>query len=151
MSAKELCAPNSINRFLTGIRNDPEIPKLFWPRLVKDRSINCGKKVSIKMDDENLDFLRELKKEIRKKYGIFVPYSMLVCVLVRISKGNKERVIASLNVKGYKAQANDFVRRLKGIANVINNSLPDIVMLQEFRVGENSMFLKALMRKLWRY
>ena len=64
MSAKELCAPNTINRFLKGIRNDPELLKLFWPRLVRDRSINCGKQVSIKLDDENLEFLRNLKKEL---------------------------------------------------------------------------------------
>ena len=151
MSAREMCAPNTINRFLTGIRNDPEIYKLFWPRLVKDRRINCGKQISVKMDDENLEYLRKLKKEIKVKYGIFVPYSMLVCVLVRIAKGHKERVVKSLNVKGYKAMARDFKLRLKGISEEILNSLPDIVMLQEFRVGEDSVFLNTFMKKLWRY
>ena len=151
MSAREMCAPNTINRFLTGIRNDPEIYKLFWPRLVKDRSINCGKQISVKMDEENLEYLRKLKQEIKVKYGIFVPYSMLVCVLVRIAKGHKERVVKSLNVKGYKAMARDFKLRLRGVAEEILNSLPDIVMLQEFRVGEDKVFLKTLMKKLGRY
>lgn len=151
ISARELCAPNTINRFLTGIRDKQDFTELFWPRLVKDKSINCGKRICVKMSDENLQFLRTLKADIREKYGIFVPYSLLVCVLIRLSKKNNERKIMSLNVHGYKTEADVFKKCISGIAKQIENALPDIVMLQEFRVGDKHIFLNALMRKLKRY
>lgn len=148
ISAREMCAPNTINRFLTSIRGNEDLPNLFWPRLVRDRSINCGKRICVKMSEENLKFLRDLKSEIRERYGLFVPYSLLVCVLVRLSRKAKERKVMSLNVHGYRAPSNDFKARLCGIAGEIEKVLPDIIMLQEFRVGEKRIFLKVLMKRL---
>ncbi|MBO7450345.1 MAG: endonuclease/exonuclease/phosphatase family protein [Clostridiales bacterium] len=147
-SAKNMCTPLTVNRLLKAVRNDRGILKKFWPRLIKDKSVNFGKKVGVKLDIENLEYLRELKRNIRSTYGIFVSYSMLVCALLRLYKGAKEKVVMSLNVQGYRATAGDFIRRLKGIAEEIKKVLPEVIMLQEFRVGENRMFLKALLREL---
>jgi len=147
-SAKDMCTPLTVNRLLKAVRKDTGILKRFWPRLIKDKSVNFGKKVGVKLDIENLEYLRELKRNIRSKYGIFVSYSMLVCALLRLYRGTKEKVVMSLNVQGYKATVGDFVRRLRGIAEEIKKVLPEVVMLQEFRVGENRTFLKTLMKEL---
>lgn len=151
LSAKELCAPLTVNRLLKAVRKDRKTKDLFWPRLVKDKSINCGKKVGVKVDLECVEFLRELKREIKSKYGIFVPYSMLICVLLRVYKNPKEKVSMSLNVKGYKATNAELIQRLKGIAKEVVNVLPDILFLQEFKAGENDVCLDALMHSLGNY
>ena len=78
-SAKIMCEPLTVNRLLKAVRTDDRINSVFWPRLLKDRTVNNGRKVSIKLDRENLEYLRTLKKHIRETYGVFEPYSMLVC------------------------------------------------------------------------
>lgn len=150
-SAKAMCEPLTVNRLLKAVRNDNKIMSLFWPRLVKDRTVNNGRKVNVKLDRENLEYLRDLKKQIREKFGIFVPYSMLVCVLMSLYNNNKERIVMTLNVKGYKALMSEFKNNLKGIAEQVKNVLPDILLLQEFRTGEDKMFLNVLMKDLGRY
>jgi len=150
-SARIICAPLTVNRLLKGVSEDRKVLDLFWPRLVKDRSINSGKKVGVKVDLENVEFLRELKREIRSRYGIFVPYSMLICVLLRIYKEPKERVFMSLNVKGYKSTGRELAERLTGISKEVLKVLPDILFLQEFKAGEDNVCLKALLRVLEKY
>ena len=83
-SAKKMCVPLTVNRLLSVMRLDRSVFTRFWPCLVKDKEINNGRKVGVKLDPENREFLRELKKHIKACYGIFVPYSMLVCVLLKI-------------------------------------------------------------------
>lgn len=151
LSAKEICAPLTVNRLIKAVRKDHKAQDLFWPRLVKDRSINFGRKVGVKVDQENVDYLRELKKDIRSKYDIFVPYSMLICVLFQIYKNPKEKVCMSLNVKGYKATNTDLSERLRDIAREVSKVMPDILFLQEFRTGENDVCLNALMHTLGNY
>ena len=150
-SAKEMCAPVTVNRLLKAVRNDPRIQDIFWPNLTKDKSISCGKRAGVKLDQENLDYLRTLKRTIRQTFGIFVSYSLLICALVRLYKKPQEQPLMSLNVKGYKALRTDFEARLKGITKQIKATLPEIVLLQEFRVGENEEFLNILMKELGRY
>lgn len=147
-SARDLCSPLTANRLLSSIRGDASIKTLFWPRLVKDRSVNDGTRINIKLSDENLEYLRALKKSIRQTFGIFVSYSMLICVLTRIFRDHKQRVVMSLNVKGYKETADNFLERLGGIAEQISSVLPDIVLLQEFRVGEKQLYLEPLLQEL---
>lgn len=147
-SARELCSPLTANRLLSSIRSDENIKTLFWPRLVKDRSINNGVKVNIKLSDENLEYLRALKKHIRQTFGLFVSYSMLICVLTKLFRGHKQKVVMSLNVKGYKETADNFLERLKGITAQIKQVLPDIIFLQEFRVGEKQLYQEPLLREL---
>lgn len=151
LSARELCSHISVNRFLYIIREDDSVQDRFWPRLLKDKSINYGQKVGVKIDQENLDYLRELKKFIRNKYGIFVSYSMLICALVKVHNNRKERILMSQNVKGFKAMSRDFVSRLKGIAKEVKKVLPDILLLQEFRAGDENCFLNAFMKELGDY
>ncbi|MBO7426794.1 MAG: endonuclease/exonuclease/phosphatase family protein [Clostridiales bacterium] len=151
LSAREKCAPLTVNRLLKAVRKDRKVKDLFWPRLVKDKSINYGKKVGAKVDLECVEFLRELKKEIKSKYGIFVPYSMLVCVLLQVYKDSKEKVCMSLNVKGYKSSNAELAQRLKDIAKEVANVLPDILFLQEFKAGENDVCLNALLQTLGNY
>lgn len=151
LSAKESCRPLTVNRLLKAVRKDRKVKDLFWPRLVKDRSINNGKKTGVKVDPENVEYLRELKREIKSKYGIFVSYSMLICTLLRIYKYPKERVCMSLNVKGYKATNTDLIARLRDIAKEVSKVLPDVLFLQEFRAGENDVCLNALMHVLGDY
>ena len=151
LSAKEICAPLTVNRLLKAVKKDRKAKDLFWPRLVKDKSINYGKKVGVKVDLECVEFLRELKKEIKGKYGIFVPYSMLICVLLQVYKNPKEKVCMSLNVKGYKASNAELSQRLKGMGKEVANVLPDMLFLQEFKAGENDVCLNALMNTLGNY
>lgn len=151
LSAREKCAPLTVNRLLKAVRKDRKVKDLFWPRLVKDKRINYGKKVGAKVDLECVEFLRELKKEIKSKYGIFVPYSMLVCVLLQVYKDSKEKVCMSLNVKGYKSSNAELAQRLKDIAKEVANVLPDILFLQEFKAGENDVCLNALLQTLGNY
>ena len=151
-SAKQVCVPTTVNRLLKKARmEDAKIRKLFWPRLVMDKSINNGRKVGAKVDEENRKYLRDLKQYIRDKFGIVVTYSMLICVLIRIVGKSKERKLMSLNVKGYKALSKEFKRCLKGIAEQVKKVLPDILFLQEFRTGEEEIFLKTLMKDLGKH
>ena len=147
-SAKELCSPLTVNRLLNVARAEKSVYDRFWPSIVKDKKINNGRKVGVKIEPENREFLRTLKKYIRKTYGIFVPYSMLVIALLKIYRNKVERKAFSLNVKGYKAETDDFRRRLLGIAKKIREEMPDLVFLQEFRVGEKAIFLRCLVKEL---
>ena len=81
-AAKTMCEPLTVNRLIKAVINDGEIESVFWPRLLKDKTINSGRKVSIKLDKENLEYLRTLKKMIRAKYNVFASYSMIVCCLL---------------------------------------------------------------------
>ena len=150
-SAKTSCKPLSVNKLLTHISCDTSVFDRFWPGLVRDKTINSGKKTSVKLSKENLDFLKNLKKHIRREYDLFVSYSMLVCVLLKIYERHDERRVISLNVKGYKAPSADFKRRIEAISKRILEELPDIVFLQEFRVGDGDAFLKILIKDLKRY
>ena len=150
-SAKLMCEPLTVNRLLKAIRTDNKITSVFWPRLLKDKSINSGRKVNVKLDKENLEYLRTLKKQIRDTYGVFASYSMLVCCLLMLYNNPKERKVMTLNVKGYKAMTHDFKESLKGIAEQVKNVLPDILLLQEFRTGENKIFLNTLLKQLGKY
>ena len=147
-SAKGMCSPLTVNRLLNSAREDKSVYAFFWPSLVKDKEINGGKKVGVKVEPENREFLRTLKKYIRETYGIFVPYSMLVIALLRIYRDKVEREVFSLNVKGYKVGTDDFRRRLIGISEKIRKECPEIVFLQEFRVGEKEIFLRSLMKEI---
>ena len=151
-SAKLTCSPLTVNRLLNSARaQDAKLRKLFWPRLVMDKSINHGPKVGAKVDEDNRKYLRDLKQYIRDKFGIWVTYSMLICVLIRTVGKPGERKLMSLNVKGYKAFTKDFKRCLKGIAEQVKKVFPDILFLQEFRTGEEDIFLKTLMKELGKY
>ena len=151
-SAKEACKPLTVNRLLKSARaQDDKLRKLFWPRLVMDKSINHGPKAGAKVDEENRKYLRELKQYIRDKFGIWVTYSMLICVLIRTVGKPVERKLMSLNVKGYRAFSREFKRCLKGIGEQVKKVFPDILFLQEFRMGEEDIFLKTLMKELGRY
>ena len=147
-SVKDMCAPYTVNQLLNIARDDSSVFKKFWPSLAKDRSLNIGRKAGAKIKPENREFLKKLKKHIKATYKIFVPYSMLVCVLVKIYRNEIEKKVFSLNVKGYKAETDDFCERLKGIAERIKDELPDIVFLQEFRIGEKEVFLNTLRKEL---
>ena len=150
LSAKQMCKPHTVNRIINAVKNRTDIANLFWPRLVKDKSINNGKKVGAKLDPENRDFLRKLKKTIKDKFGIFVSFSMLV--LMQIFSGHSDRrKIMSLNVQGYKADTLDFTKRLKGITGEIKKVMPDMLFLQEFRIGEYKVFLKILKKELRKF
>ena len=150
-SAKTMCEPLTVNRLLKAVRTDKKIESFFWPRLLKDKTINSGRKVSIKLDKENLEYLRALKKQIRERYNVFASYSMIVCCLLRLYSGPKDRVIMTLNVKGYKALTAEFKNNLKGIAEQVKTVMPDVLLLQEFRTGENKIFLNILMKELGKY
>jgi len=151
-SAKEACGPLTVNRLLKiAAAEGDKVKKMFWPRLVKDKKIDHGRRVGAKIDSENLIYLRKLKKYIRDTFNIFVSYSMLICVLSRICGKHGKRMVMSLNVKGYKAMSRSFIRCLKGIAARIRAAFPDIVFLQEFRAGEDRKFLNVLMKELGSY
>ena len=150
-SAKIMCEPLTVNRLLKAVRTDDRINSVFWPRLLKDRTVNNGRKVSIKLDRENLEYLRTLKKHIRETYGVFAPYSMLVCCLLQLYNDPKERIIMTLNVKGYKTTTREFKDNLKGIAEQVKNVMPDILLLQEFRTGEDKIFLNIMMKETGKY
>jgi endonuclease/exonuclease/phosphatase family metal-dependent hydrolase len=151
-SAKQVCVPSTVNRLLKKARTeDAKLKKLFWPRLVMDKSINNGRKVGAKVDEENRKYLRDLKQYIRDKFGIFVTYSMLICVLIKVVGRSKERKLMSLNVKGYRTKTAEFKRCLKGIAEQVRKVFPDILFLQEFRIGEDDMFINTLLKELGQY
>ncbi len=151
LSAKMQCVPLTVNRLLTAVRKENTGAGCFWPRLVKDKSINFGKKVGVKLDLQNLEYLQALKRQIKAVFGIFVSYSMLICALMKLYNKPQEREAVSLNVKGYKAMSKDFARRIAEIAKQIKTVMPDILMLQEFRTGEENKFLNVLMRELGKY
>ena len=151
-AAKQACVPSTVNRLLKKARmEDAKLRKLFWPRLVMDKSINNGRKVGAKVDEENRKYLRDLKQYIRDKFGIVVTYSMLICVLIRIVGKSKERKLMSLNVKGYRTKTAEFKSCLKGIAEQVKKVFPDILFLQEFRTGEDDIFINTLMKELGKY
>ena len=151
MSAKQDYKPLTVNKLLKlAMSEGDRLKKIFWPRYVKDKGINSGRQVGAKVDTEGLNYLRELKKYIRSTFNIFVSYSMLICVLIRIYNKPGNRLIMSLNVKGYKASIRTFSRCLRGIAARIKEQNPDIVFLQEFRPGDDNMFLNVLMKELGR-
>ena len=147
-AAKTMCEPLTVNRLIKAVINDGEIESVFWPRLLKDKTINSGRKVSIKLDKENLEYLRTLKKMIRAKYNVFASYSMIVCCLLRLYSGPKERIVMSLNVKGYKALTAEFKNNLKRIAEQVKKVMPDMLLLQEFRTGEDKVFLNVRMKEM---
>ena len=152
MSAKKSCGPLTVNRLLKlAIGEGDKLKKLFWPRLVKDKKINNGRQVGAKVDSEGLGYLRKMKKYIKDTFNIFVSYSMLICVLVRLVGKACKRTVMSLNVKGYKAMTSSFTGCLSGIAARIKEQMPDIVFLQEFRVGDDDRFLNVLMKELRKY
>lgn len=151
ISTRDMCAPLTVNKLLNTIRNSDAVLKLFWPRLVKGRGIKGEKRVSVKISSENLEYLRGLKKEIRKKYDIFVSYTRIIAVLMKIYQNPEERVVVSLNVHGYKALTPDFTDRLRGISRQIRDVLPDIFLIQEFRAGEGNKFLNILMAGLEKF
>ena len=151
LSARNMCTPLTVNRLLKAVRKDFGDIERFWPRLIKDKSDNYGKIVGVKLDQENLDFLRSLKKLIKNKYGLFVSYSMLVCTLMKMYRNPGERVIMSMNVKGYRALSSDLAERLKGISSEILKVLPDLILIQEFKAGEHDNVLKSVMHDLGRY
>lgn len=148
-SAREFCSPLTVNKLISEVRKTGI--DVFWPRLVSDKSKNTGKRIGVKVDSDNLEFLRALKRQIREVYGIFVSYSMLICVLGSLYGKPKERKIISLNVKGYKASTKEFKARLKDIASILAKELPDIVFLQEFKAGEEEVFLGLLKKELKGY
>ena len=153
LSAKQMCKPHTVNRIINAVKNRPDLENLFWPRLVKDKSINSGKKVGAKLEPENREFLKDLKKAIKEKFGIFVSFSMIVCVLTQIFSGRHtgQRKIMSLNVQGYKADSHEFKGRLRGITDEIKRVMPDMLFLQEFRMGEYNAFLKILKKELKKF
>lgn len=147
-TARSICTPLTVNRLIGAARSTKMVTGIFWPRLVADKTINSGKRIGVKVDDANLEYLRELKRRIRAVYGIFVSYSMMICVLGMLFGKPPERRIVSLNVKGYKAGSKEFRARLMSIASVLVKELPDIVFLQEFKAGEEDVFLKVLRKEL---
>ena len=151
ISARDMCAPLTVNKLISTVQSNESVLKLFWPRLARGRGIKGEKRVGIKLSTENLDYLRGLQKRIKSKFDIFVSYSKLICVLMKIYLKPEERVVASLNVQGYKALTSDFMSRLRGISRRIREVMPDIFLVQEFRVGENNVFLDALMNGLEKY
>ena len=57
----------------------------------------------------------------------------------------------TLNVKGYKTITREFKDNLKGIAKQVKNVMPDILLLQEFRTGEDKIFLNIMMKEIGKY
>ena len=45
-AAKKMCEPLTVNRLIKAVINDGEIESVFWPRLLKDKTINSGRKVA---------------------------------------------------------------------------------------------------------
>ena len=150
-STTKMCAPVSVNSFIKLIRTNPPNEECFWPRLLQDKEDNLDDKVAVRIDNDNLEYLKGLKRIIKKSFGITVSYSLLVKALYKYYQNPREFKVMSLNVKGYKAYSVELSERLKEITKEIKSVLPDLVLLQEFRTGEQNMFLKILMKELGKY
>ena len=97
---------------------------------------------------ENRDYLRDLKKRMRREYGIKGDYTALVHALYKTLLEGRLIRILSFDVGFRDEKRTDLLKRLERIAVAIDKTCPDMIFIRELTPGSSNFYLSCLMSGL---
>lgn len=117
-----------------------------WKRLYMLCRSNLKYETRCKVGDIVWAFLKRLEG-ILKDMGIRAKKSVLIHMILAAAY-EEETVIMSANMNAYKAKPSELDERVQRAADKINQNMPDIVFLQEFKPGEGNYRVIDLLERL---
>ena len=103
--------------------------------------------ISAKLEAEEVDRIDRIVNYLKSK-KIVVSRSFAMFCLLNYYLNPVNEIVMSLNVKGYKCKDTDLLGRLMELTVHIDRIMPDIIFLQEMRIGEDRRILDPFLSKL---
>ena len=137
------CSANQV--FKTVLDSFNSESKVFWERICKAYTGETEECVIVKLEEDVIRRLDKVVDYLGRKYLRVNRVFVMEQLLTRFLNSDPERII-SLNVKGYRAGTEDLKERLKRIVDLIDETMPDMIFLQEMRLGENNEILNTVLK-----
>ena len=139
------CSLNAVFRIVLNGFNT--YSNVFLERLSMGYSPAPRQYVSVKIDSDLVERFDKVVSYINRERRIVTRSFTMLKMLEHYLNPIKE-VVLTINVKGYRCKDSDLIERLKAVAVQLNNLMPDIVFLQEVRIGEDKKILERLLNNL---
>ena len=124
---------------------DDDIP---WERFcIECKTVRSPGGRRLRVDDEVYAFLKGIKERFAQN-DVKITFSRAAHILLKTAYENDRLRAVSVNVQGYKAKPSVLDKRLRELTKMMNEELPDLIFLQEMRVGEDLYRLNDLKKRL---